>query len=80
MDNLLEEHRELLKRGYKKGLLIASGPREPRTGGIIIARGDIHAVRELMSQDPYSVQEVANYSYISFTAVLSDKGFKQYLQ
>ena len=37
VDKLLSAHRDFLDSYYKKGLLIASGPLKPRTGGIIIS-------------------------------------------
>lgn len=79
VDKYLGDHREFLTKGYERGLFIASGPKTPRTGGIIIARGDLNVIKELIAKDPFSVNGIASYTYNSFTAVLSDDGFKQYL-
>lgn len=37
-DDVLKDHREYLKIGYKKMLLLMSGPQIPRVGGMVIAR------------------------------------------
>ncbi len=79
VDQHLESHRNFLKQGYEKGVFIASGPRTPRTGGIIIAKGSIDLIKGLIAKDPFSVNGIATYSFCSFTAVLSDDGFKQYI-
>jgi len=37
IDELLPAHRKFLEANYQAGLFLLSGPREPRTGGIILA-------------------------------------------
>jgi len=39
IDRLAPAHVEWLKACYAEGVFVASGPKKPRTGGIIIARG-----------------------------------------
>ncbi len=38
VDKHVTAHREYLSQGYEQKILLASGPQEPRTGGIFIAR------------------------------------------
>lgn len=40
VDEHVIAHREYLSKGYEQKLLLASGPQEPRTGGIFIARAE----------------------------------------
>ena len=40
VDKYQNVHRQFLDEYYKQGLLFASGPQKPRTGGIIIAATD----------------------------------------
>ncbi|MDF3055684.1 MAG: hypothetical protein K0Q74_1591, partial [Gammaproteobacteria bacterium] len=42
----LVSHREFLDQQYKKGFLLMSGPKDPRTGGIIIALGNDQKILE----------------------------------
>jgi uncharacterized protein YciI len=40
VDALMREHVAWLRRHYDAGRFVASGRRIPRTGGVILARGD----------------------------------------
>ena len=65
---LTERHRAYLQTGYERGLLLLSGPQEPRVGGILIMRGDSkETIQQFCSKDPYSVGAVANHRIIEFT-------------
>lgn len=70
VDKYLQAHREFLDYHYKQGLLIASGPMKPRTGGIIIAATtDKVYLENLFKQDPYYLADIADYHFIEFTPV-----------
>ncbi|MBK2356890.1 YciI family protein [Francisella hispaniensis] len=62
-------HRDFLDIGYNKGIFIASGSKTSKTGGIIIARGDIEEIKKFIKDDPYRTNKVAEYHFISFDAV-----------
>ncbi len=67
IDNLRPAHREFLDGGYKKGIILMSGPQVPRTGGIIIARAEsMEKLAEFLNNDPYQVNKAADYNYIQF--------------
>ncbi len=60
-------HREYLQTGYTKGLLLMSGPQEPRVGGILIAKADsLEEIKTFCKNDPYSLEGLANYRFIQF--------------
>lgn len=70
IDKYLVTHREFLETYYANGYFLASGPQEPRTGGIIIAlTDDLDALKDIMSQDPFMMAQLAEYRYIKFTPV-----------
>ncbi|MFI4981158.1 MAG: YciI family protein [Nevskiales bacterium] len=64
-------HRVHLQTGYDRGLLLASGPQNPRQGGILIARAASQAELEaFIAQDPCRVDELADYRLIEFLPVM----------
>lgn len=73
VDRYLAEHREFLKTCYAKNLLLASGPQEPRKGGVIIALGSLESVKKLMQEDPFQKKKIASYRFIPFEPVLHAK-------
>ena len=50
----LQEHINFLNHYYAEGLFIASGRKNPRTGGIILMQGkNKEVVQEIIRQDPF---------------------------
>ena|SRR3989338_2868065 len=81
VDKYLQAHREFLAYHYKQGLLLASGPKKPRTGGIIVAAtSDRQKLEKLFQEDPYYLAEIADYEFIEFTPVLHCDSLKQIVQ
>lgn len=67
----LAEHRAYLKSGYDKGVLIASGPQNPKVGGIIIGIfNDMAEAREFSNNDPFILKKIAESSIIEFNPIL----------
>ena len=62
-------HREFLDSGYKNGMFIASGPREDKTGGVILTKGDIEQIKIFIKNDPFYTHNIAQYSFSTFDAV-----------
>lgn len=81
VDKYMQAHREFLDYYYKQGLLIASGPMKPRTGGIIIAAtNDKTYLESIFKQDPYFLAEIADYQFIEFTPVMHREELKELIQ
>ncbi|MBA2651535.1 MAG: GTP cyclohydrolase [Tatlockia sp.] len=81
VDKYLQAHREFLDYHYKQGLLLASGPMKPRTGGIIIAMTkDKDYLESILKQDPYYLAEIADYKIIEFTPVKHCDEIKDLIQ
>ena len=80
VDKHLEAHREYLRDNYQKGLFIASGRRNPRTGGVILARGESKdSVEQLLKQDPFYVNQVAQFQLVEFSPTMTGEGFEALL-
>ncbi len=63
-------HREFLQSGYDRGYLLCSGPKVPRSGGVVLARGEsLEAVQEFFSGDPFGQQKLAEYRFVEFNPV-----------
>lgn len=66
----LPAHRAFLSEGYKQSMVLYSGPQVPRTGGVIIARAaSLDDLQRFMADDPFLIQGLATYRYISFDPV-----------
>jgi len=70
IDAILSDHRAFLQSGYDQGLVLMSGPQNPRTGGIIVARAEsLEAAKQFFSQDPFQTKKAARYRFIEFSPV-----------
>ncbi|HET7659570.1 MAG TPA: YciI family protein [Oryzihumus sp.] len=79
IDALLEEHVAWLDRGYAEGVFVASGRKNPRDGGIIIAVGvDRRAVEARAATDPFAVEGVAEYRVVEFVPTKTAAGLEGY--
>jgi uncharacterized protein YciI len=65
-----DQHRSYLKELKEEGILVASGPMEPRTGGILLLRvpdddvnGTLDRVRD---GDPYVTFGLAQYELVAW--------------
>lgn len=70
VEKYLQAHREFLEYYYKLGLILASGPMNPRKGGVILAlTKDKEYLESILRKDPYYLAEIADYQLIEFTPV-----------
>ena len=59
----VEEHMAVLRRHAETGAIMASGPKSPRTGGIIVTHDvEESAVQALINDDPFQQYELARYT------------------
>lgn len=71
------EHRSFLRTGYDKGFILLSGPQVPRTGGIVIAKGEsMEDIAAFFKNDPYQVKGLAEYTFIEF----HPKNYQEFLK
>ena len=68
-DPVLPSHWAYIEDCYRRELLVASGPQEPRSGGVLVLRGnDRRRAAALMDEDPLISSGRATYRLIVFTA------------
>jgi uncharacterized protein YciI len=65
-----DAHRAYLNKLYEEGVVLASGPFDPRTGGAILLRvpdDDTHgALDRVRDNDPFTKAGVVNYELIAW--------------
>ncbi len=70
VDAVLAEHRAYLDEGYRNHYFIASGPCNPRTGGIILSQlKNREQLDEIIKHDPFYTQHIADFEVIEFNPV-----------
>jgi uncharacterized protein YciI len=76
VDALMRRHVAWLKEHYGAGRFVVSGRRIPRTGGVIVARGDDREeIERIVAGDPFVSGGVATCEVIHFRASQSAHGF-----
>ncbi len=75
---VVDDHRAYLASLKDKGLLLASGPLDPRHGGALLLRVPDNAVDVTLDQvrdnDPYVKANVAQYELMPWMPVLGKEG------
>jgi uncharacterized protein YciI len=64
---VVEAHRAYLRTLKEKGILLASGPLDPRNGGALFLRlpdGDALALDRVRDEDPFTKAGVAQYELL----------------
>lgn len=81
VERLTPAHREFLQKYYRQGKFIVSGPREPRTGGVIIANlaSEVEAMK-IIVEDPFFIEKVAEYEVIRFNPTWHDPRFAPFIE
>jgi uncharacterized protein YciI len=69
IDALLEDHVAWLNKLYSEGVALASGRKNPRDGGVIIAvGGSLEEMQALTATDPFVAAGVCTYTVTEFLA------------
>lgn len=80
VDALLEAHRAYLKDHYAAGVFLVSGPKSPRTGGVILAQGTgLDDIERVVDLDPFKTGGVADYAITEFSPVMRAPEFSDAL-
>lgn len=66
VDAHLDAHRAWLAEAYAAGVVVASGRRVPRVGGVILATGDRAQLDQLLARDPFAQAGLATYDVVEF--------------
>jgi uncharacterized protein YciI len=76
----LDEHRQFLEKYYQSKHFICSGPRHPRTGGVILCHAKSRKeVEDIIREDPFDQYQLADYEIIAFEPTRYAEGFAQFL-
>ncbi|NIE85856.1 MULTISPECIES: YciI family protein [unclassified Burkholderia] len=67
VDAALDRHRAYLQVQFENGVFIASGPKVPRDGGVILAaRIERERLDAILAADPFVIEGLATYTVIEF--------------
>jgi uncharacterized protein YciI len=65
------EHRAYLKTQYDQGILLFSGPRVPRTAGLLFGKAaDSSVIDNMIAHDPFHLKKIANYEVIEIAPAM----------
>ncbi len=60
-----DRHRAYLRTKFDEGILLFSGPRVPRTGGVIFGKAeDVSVIEQMIAADPFRTNDIAAYEVI----------------
>jgi len=80
IEKALPGHVAFLDSYYEKKKLIFSGRQNPRTGGIILVNSnDKEEIINMIQEDTFSKEGLADYQIIEFTPTKCDERFSQFL-
>ncbi|AZQ38920.1 hypothetical protein EJ357_40330 [Streptomyces cyaneochromogenes] len=81
VDAVLEAHVAWLDELYDKGVFLASGRKNPRDGGVILAVAEDRArIEEIAATDPFVEARVCAYRITEFVATKTAPGLERYRQ
>jgi uncharacterized protein YciI len=63
-------HRAWLQKGYDDGLFLCSGPKEPPTGGYLVARAaSAEVLKSMFEEEPFTRECLATFTFTEFQPV-----------
>lgn len=74
-DKHMVAHMDWLKAAYERGTFVASGRKVPRTGGVILARGERAEIEALCANDPFALNEIADLEIMEVNFTTTAEGF-----
>lgn len=80
VEKYLDDHKLFLNKNYQAKNFLASGAKVPRVGGIILSNQSLANLEELIKQDPFYKNDIANYRLIEFNPSMSVEGFSDFFQ
>lgn len=81
IDKELNNHIDYLKKQYAAGNFLASGRKIPRNGGVILAKAQSREeLNEILKQDPFNQNNLADYEVIEFVPSMTSKELSYLLE
>jgi uncharacterized protein YciI len=66
----IPRHRAFLQKGYDLGMFLCSGPKDPPTGGFLVAKAGSKAELEALFEDePFRLANLASFTFTEFMPV-----------
>ena len=75
-DQHMQAHMAWVKAGYDDGFFLASGRKIPRTGGVILSRGERAELEALCATDPFTVHGIATYEITELAFTTTAPGYE----
>jgi uncharacterized protein YciI len=80
VDKFIESHILFLDKYYSEKKFIFSGRKNPRTGGVILVRNvDRDTLQEIIKQDPFYKNEIADYEITEVIPTKYDEDFALFI-
>ena len=81
VEKYLSEHIVFLNKYYSSNHFICSGRKNPRTGGVILCNAkNIEEVKEIISEDPFNQNNIANYDITEFQPTKYAENFRTFVE
>jgi len=81
VEKYIEAHVQFLDKYYSEEKFIFSGRKNPRTGGIILVRNvNRDSLQEIIKQDPFYQNEIADYEITEVIPTKYDEDFKIFIE
>lgn len=77
VNKVLEAHLEYLDKYFEKGKFICTGKKSfPELGGVILFdSNNLEEVKKILYEDPFYVEEIADYEIIEFQPIKFSQNF-----
>ena len=81
VEKYLEEHVKFWEKYYEMGKFICSGRKNPRMGGVILLNAEsLSEVEKIILEDPFNINEIAEYEITEFFPTKYNKNFKIFVE
>jgi len=81
VDQYLEEHKLFLKKYYAQGVILLSGRKQPRNGGIILAQAEnMSGIHNIIGEDPFYRNGIAEYQVTEFLPSMANEAWQTLIQ
>jgi uncharacterized protein YciI len=81
VEKFIEPHMQFLVKHYADKKIIFSGRKDPRTGGVILFRNvDKEALTNILKQDPFYQNEIADYDITEVIPTKYDEDFACFIE
>jgi len=81
VEKFIELHIQFLEKYYSEKKFIFSGRKNPRTGGVILVRNvDRETLNNIIRQDPFYQNEIADYDITEVIPTKYDKDFACFIE